>query len=373
MNRIIARGITAVRQPTRQQLHTVLYARPGLCAGLVAGGTADSHVPSLWAQRVHPLTAQYSTTTHEQDHSIAEYQAPWAAPMSWFPGHMTAALRALDAVMSSADAVIEVRDARAPLTTAHPTLVAMGKRTPRFIVYTKADLANPHMQQRVQALEDSAAAMFINTKSQKQARTLIQQVQAWAKASGVTLGGASIAVVGMPNTGKSSLVNALRSAAAQQQGRTGKQRRRGAAAITGSKPGVTRACNAFQVASNPDVYMLDSPGIALPAVQDSGTGLKLALLSAIPDRHIPPFALADVLLWLVRAHKPAPLRKAIGLTAWPEQDDTAAMLQLCAEHWNLQGPHAQDQAATLLVQKFRAGELGRFTIDVIATPDAPRS
>ena len=168
-------------------------------------------------------------------------------------------------------------------------------------------------------------------------------------------------VVGMPNVGKSTLLNALR--------QTGV--RKGKVAHTGAQPGVTRKIGtgvkiveADDSKGANDVYLLDTPGVFIPYVPDAEAMLKLALCGSVKDTVIPPFTLADYLLFRINAQNP----ELYAEYNPPTNDITTLLESMARKIGRLQkgGEPDMDATAMWMVQRWRNGHLGRFMLDEVS-------
>lgn len=321
---------------------------------------------------------------------------PNLARTNWFPGHMAKTLRQLERQLPSVDAVIEVRDARIPLTAVNHQFDAMVRRfhKPRLVVFTKSDLADPRSREAVQRrlLYDSGSSapsrIFVPTPSaytvatnSKGAARLIKKAS-----EGVRMrfksSAAMMLIVGMPNAGKSTLINSLRSLAIRGNGQGNKKgrsndrsaggtgrrmRRRSRVAKTGDQPGVTKSVTSIQVSSDPTVFVLDTPGIMVPRVDNVETGLKLALTGALPERVVSVDAVADYLHYVLRTQP----RRALAPNVWDilgmeegrdkPPDSVQHMLDSVAQRYG-KNPLTED-AARVCIRSFQRGLLGKITLD----------
>eukprot|EP00899_Mesostigma_viride_P012525 jgi/Mesvir1/21273/Mv21672-RA.1 len=314
-----------------------------------------------------------------------------AAVMNWFPGHMAKASREIRDKLKGVDLVLEVRDARIPLSSTNEHLEELCAHKRRLIVFNKRDLADPRQEKPVKRLVEhgQSSALFVSALEPASVRKLLQMVRETLRER--PLDSHLCMVLGMPNVGKSALINALRRAA--PAGGRGS----GGVAVTGPTAGVTRAISGFKLAQSPSTYLLDTPGVMVPKVKDFDTGLKLALTGAVKDTVVDERDRVRYLLrWLSeRAWGQAELangttsklvvpRSPIGdavnaaistseQAPYASEDERSAAqmdaLMSClnipqagmAHNWET----AQRNALQKVLMAYRVGALGRFTLDEI--------
>lgn len=309
---------------------------------------------------------------------MAGIAARYAGAVNWFPGHMAKASAELAARVRDCDVVIEVRDARVPFSSANPLLDALAAARPRVVVFNKADLANAALQARVAgAVRADAAArgaaagrrevLFTDAARGVNVGRLLATVDAVQRAAvaGTAAGrftstGSVMLVVGLPNTGKSTLINALRGAAGTRAPARG--------ARTGAEPGVTRSVSLLRVRQHPPLYLADSPGVMLPRVGDVETGLKLLVTGAIKESAAPALAQAEWLHAFLCAVGSTRYATALGLPRLYGADETGELLTDLAGRLGAVKPGAErapdvDAASRHLVRAYQSGALGRYTLD----------
>jgi len=277
--------------------------------------------------------------------------------IQWFPGHMAKARQLLSECIPLVDVVLELRDARIPRSSANPLLAHLVGDKPRVVVLTKPDLAD----ERVTALfaagfeSQGIACVAVNARDNRGTRQLLDRAKEVAqsslprdRASGKTLRAPRVMIAGIPNVGKSSLINAL----------SGRK-----AARTGATPGLTRAKQWIRLPSG--LELLDTPGLLWPRLEDPEVAFRLAVTGAIGEGGFDNLTLAERLVqFLVQAY---PLALAARYKVEAQRDTSAAaILQAIGERRGCLVAGGQvdvSRAADLLLQEFRLGKLGRFTLD----------
>ncbi|XP_060710054.1 mitochondrial ribosome-associated GTPase 1 [Hemiscyllium ocellatum] len=215
----------------------------------------------------------------------------------WFPGHMAKGLKKMQASLKKVDCIIEVHDARIPLSGRNPMFQeALGVR-PHLLVLNKMDLADLTSKQRIlRQLEqqriqnilftDCLRDRDVNVKKIVPAVTeLIQKSDRFHRTENLEY---CLMVIGVPNVGKSSLINAMRRM----------YLKKGKASRVGGEPGITRAVlTKIQVCERPLIYLLDTPGVFSPRIESLEVGMKLALCGTILDHLVGEEIIADYLLF----------------------------------------------------------------------------
>ena len=195
--------------------------------------------------------------------------------VQWYPGHMTKAKRAMQEDIKLVDLVIELVDARSPLSSRNPDIDTLGKNKARLILLNKADLADPAANQAWTGYFEKKGYTVVRIDARRKAD--LKPIQAAVMTAckekierdrrrGIKNRPVRAMVVGIPNVGKSTFINSY-------AGR--------ACAKTGNKPGVTRGNQWIRL--NKEVELLDTPGILWPKFEDPQVGIRLALLGSVKD------------------------------------------------------------------------------------------
>lgn len=215
----------------------------------------------------------------------------------WFPGHMAKGLKQMRANLKNVDCIIEIHDARIPFSGRNPLFQESLDVRPHILVFNKMDLADLSKKQRIlKKFERDGVRNIIFTDCLKQrdenvkklipmVTDLIQKQPRFNREEEISF---CLMVIGVPNVGKSSLINSLR--------RTHLKKGRGSR--VGGEPGITKAVlTRIQVCERPIIHLLDTPGVLPPKIRDLETGMKLALCGTILDHLVGEDIIADYLLF----------------------------------------------------------------------------
>ena len=273
----------------------------------------------------------------------------------WYPGHMTKAKRMMQENIKLIDLVIELVDARIPVSSRNPDIDELGKNKSRMILLNKADLAEDKWNDAWAEYfrEKGFFVVKLNSKKGGGLKSIQGVIQEACKEKmerdrkrGILNRPVRAMVVGIPNVGKSTFINAL----------AGK-----ACAKTGNKPGVTKGKQWIRL--NKQVELLDTPGILWPKFEDQKVGLRLAFIGSIKDEILNTEELAVELINFLNANYPGVLKEKYSVEP---SDDAYVMLAGIARSRNclLKGSELDtEKAALLLLDDFRNGKLGRLTLE----------
>ena len=277
--------------------------------------------------------------------------------VQWYPGHMTKAKRAMQEDIKLVDLVIELVDARSPLSSRNPDIDTLGKNKARLILLNKADLADPAANQAWTGYFEKKGYTVVRIDARRKAD--LKPIQAAVMTAckekierdrrrGIKNRPVRAMVVGIPNVGKSTFINSY-------AGR--------ACAKTGNKPGVTRGNQWIRL--NKEVELLDTPGILWPKFEDQQVGIRLALLGSVKDDILNSDELAVELLKRLRAAYPEALSERYGEAVLAGSEAEALMEIARARNCILKGGEPDySRAAKLLIDDFRGGRLGRITLEL---------
>ena len=273
----------------------------------------------------------------------------------WYPGHMTKAKRMMQENIKLIDLVIELTDARIPLSSRNPDIDELAKNKARLILLNKADLAEDKWNDAWISYfkEQGFSAVKVNSRKGGGIKSIQSVIQEACKEKierdrkrGILNRPVRAMVVGIPNVGKSTFINTL----------AGK-----ACAKTGNKPGVTKGKQWIRL--NKQVELLDTPCILWPKFEDQQVGLRLALIGSIKDEILNTEELATELIKFMNQNYPGILEEKYAV---PSNEDVYAMLEQIAEsrHCLVRGNELDtEKAALLLLDDFRSGRLGRLTLE----------
>ena len=273
----------------------------------------------------------------------------------WYPGHMTKAKRMMQEDIKLIDLVIELVDARIPMSSRNPDIDELGKNKARLILLNKSDLAEDKQNDAWAAYfkEKGYSVVKVNSKKGGGIKSIQGVIQEACKEKierdrkrGILNRPVRAMVVGIPNVGKSTFINAL----------AGK-----ACAKTGNKPGVTKGKQWIRL--NKNVELLDTPGILWPKFEDQTVGLRLAFIGSIKDEILNTEELAAEMIQFMKKYYRGVLAEKYAII---ESDDPYQCLADIAKnrHCLLRGNELDvAKAAILLVDDFRSGRLGRITLE----------
>ena len=278
--------------------------------------------------------------------------------IQWYPGHMAKAKRMIQESLAVVDLVIVVLDARIPHTSYNPDFRHILGKKPQLMVLNKADMANPAQTQKWIAYYKSKGfgAIAMNAQKKQGVKDLLRAASIMAEpvllaleAKGRNRRPVRAMVVGSPNTGKSTLINALMPKATSK---------------TGNKPGVTRGKQWVRV--NDKIDVLDTPGILWPKFENAEIAFALAVTGAVS---YDVYSSRDVSLELIaklNKFMPNPLEARYKIDcAGKTSDEILEAIGRARGMLTHGGAIVEEEVATVLLAEFRNGKLGRFTLDEV--------
>lgn len=277
--------------------------------------------------------------------------------IQWFPGHMTKTLRLMEKEIRNVDCVLQILDARIPLSSLNPEIERITAGKPHLYVLNKSDLADPEITKQWLAYFKSAGAGCIAMDSKQRGRAtatkgLIEKelsaLMERRRNRGMVGAAIRVMIVGIPNVGKSTFIN-------QIAGRKG--------AKAENRPGVTRGKQWITV--DQGLLLLDTPGILWPKFEDPEVGMRLAYTGAVKEDVIDTETLACHFMELLAKFYPQTLLERYKLEA-PEGADGYDLLQLAGRKrgYLVSGGEVNtERMAKALMDDYRSGKLGRLTLE----------
>lgn len=271
----------------------------------------------------------------------------------WYPGHIAKAERKLKEQLSLVDAVIEVVDARLPESSMYDNITGLLKDKPRLILLNKSDLTDKNeLKKWISSLEEkyNAPIFLSDAKNSKDLNKIVKKVvelsepriQAIMK-KGLLRRPARVMVVGMPNVGKSSIINKLT---------------RSSKTKTGAKAGVTRQQQWVRI--NPQLDLLDTPGIIPMRQDDQNAALKLAFVNGVSENAYSNEPVAQDLLDMLDEKYSSVIRAYYGIEEGELTLDNIALKR----NWIISGGSPDvTRTAAYVLRDFREGKIGKFILD----------
>ena len=278
--------------------------------------------------------------------------------VQWYPGHMAKTRRMIVEQVKQVDIVVEILDARIPISSRNPDIDAMVGAKPRLIVLNRADQADEQMNRLwadwfrrqgygvllTDCKSGAGVAQFVPTIRER----LKEQIARWTEKGQVGRPVRAM-VVGVPNVGKSTFIN-------QVAGRK--------SAKAQNKPGVTRGRQWITVSGG--LELLDTPGILWPKFEDQSVGLNLAYPGAVKDAIMDLETLASHLMGLLARRYPQAIADRYKITVDPAAQDWELLEAAGRKRGFLisGGEVDLERMARVLLEEYRSGKLGRFTLEI---------
>jgi ribosome biogenesis GTPase A len=270
--------------------------------------------------------------------------------INWYPGHMHKANKAMREALPQVDLVIELLDCRLPYSSQNPAIAELAKDRPCIKVLSKSDLADPDITAQWQTYFERTAqvkTLLTTLDESDKAQKLLQLCRKLAPKKAKAGFNIMAMITGIPNVGKSTLINAT----------AGRK-----IAKTGDEPAITKGLQKIKI--NDDLMFLDTPGILWPKIHNHNSGYRLAATGAIKDTAIElqdiAFYLSDFLL----KHYPQQLVDRYQLNSTPASEIEFLELMGANRGCLRSGGHVDlEKASTILLNEFRAGILGPITLE----------
>lgn len=277
--------------------------------------------------------------------------------IQWFPGHMTKAKRMMESQIKLVDVVVEMLDARIPRSSTNPMLQDILGSKPKVIALNKLDMADKAQTDLwVEKIKNSGLPVCkLDCATGKGVKQLISAIQLAAKPvidkwlkKGVRNRPVRVMIVGIPNVGKSTLINRL----------VGKNK-----VMAADRPGVTRGQQWVTIAKG--LELLDTPGVLWPKFEDPSVGFALAATGAIKEDVFDRESAVELLIDFLLKNYPQELATKYALSLEEGDDVNAVMAKIATSRGCLKagGLLDIDKVVQLVLRDFRAGRIGRFTID----------
>lgn len=277
--------------------------------------------------------------------------------IQWFPGHMAKTRRILLENLKLVDLVVELLDARIPLCSKNPEIDNILNNKPRIVVLNKSDLADKKISDQwskwynkngyTNIFIDAIKGSGINELKNKMREMMKERVER-DRLKGRISRPIKTMIVGIPNVGKSSLINKI----------AGK-----ASAVTGDKPGVTRGKQWINV--NDQIQLLDTPGILWPKFEDKRVGLNLAITGAIKDDVVDTIEIACLLLEILADKYPGYIIERYKLSSLEDKKGYQLLEEAGKKRGCIvaKGEIDLSRISSIILDEFRGGKIGKISLE----------
>lgn len=273
-------------------------------------------------------------------------------PIQWYPGHMVKTRRLIQENLKKVDVIIEILDARIPVSSSNPIIDELTGDKPRLVVLNKSDLADKNItelwKKHFRSLGDNRLPVEVSSKTKHNLKSIVSGCRTLCKgAKWENRRPVRAMIVGIPNVGKSTVINAL----------AGRKK-----AAVGNKPGLTKDMTRLNVSDSLQIY--DTPGILWPKFEDQDIGFKLALLGSIKDSILILDEISMKGLEYMIQYYPERIRDRYKIDDIP--DDTVQLIELIGKKRGCLiagGAIDYEKAINLFLLDLRGGKLGTFSLE----------
>ncbi len=275
--------------------------------------------------------------------------------IQWYPGHMTKAKRMMQEDIKLIDLVIELLDARAPLSSRNPEIDKLAGNKSRLVILTKQDLANPEENRLWEAYfkEQGLFCCFVDARKNSDMKPVLKMIEEACKEKterdrkrGILNRPIRAMIVGIPNVGKSTFINSFAKKACTK---------------VGNKPGVTKGKQWIRLSKN--VELLDTPGILWPKFEDQNVGIRLAMIGSVSDDVVELYGLAAELVKYLQKKDCNTLKERYNINVEGSADEVLTQIAVSRSCLKKGGEPDIEKAAKLLLDDFRSGRLGRISLE----------
>jgi ribosome biogenesis GTPase A len=281
------------------------------------------------------------------------------ANINWFPGHMKKTLENIESTLKLIDLAMIVLDARAPLASLNPEILKLAANKEKIIILNKIDQADDNITKQWTKYFEAKGAKVLTINSTKlNSAALIKSIIASMQektarqlARGIISRPLRVAVMGIPNVGKSTLINALANKKAMR---------------VENRPGVTRSLKWIKIANN--IELLDTPGVLWPKLTDQEVAIKIAMLGGIKETNLPTEKLSYEILKYLTNNNLNKINKLYSVSLTVLKDDQGAQyaLEIIARKRGLilaGNRIKQQEAESLIIRDFQNGNFGHISLE----------